>query len=221
MIPIRATLLVVDREPLVRLSLRQRLAREGHHVLEAESAAAAIKELAVGVDLLLLDYGLPDAGGPALLRRTKDVCPDTPIILMAAVPGYALEAKKHGVYHCLNKPFNLDDAAQTVEHALETARLRREVRALRSGVSAEPATRAFRLPVEGVNLEEVERQLLEQALERCGGNQTHAGRLLGINRDQVRYRVGKFGLSKYEGSSGLVSRRMSSTSCRSAADNVA
>jgi transcriptional regulator with GAF, ATPase, and Fis domain len=33
-----------------------------------------------------------------------------------------------------------------------------------------------------------------QALDRCGGNQTHAGQLLGINRDQVRYRIEKFGL---------------------------
>jgi two-component system, NtrC family, response regulator AtoC len=45
-----------------------------------------------------------------------------------------------------------------------------------------------------VNLEEVERQLLVQALERTGGNQTTAGHLLGINRDQVRYRIEKFGL---------------------------
>jgi DNA-binding NtrC family response regulator len=52
----------------------------------------------------------------------------------------------------------------------------------------------FRLPADGVDLEEVERQLLVQALERAGGNQTQAGHLLGLNRDQVRYRVEKFGL---------------------------
>jgi two-component system response regulator AtoC len=54
----------------------------------------------------------------------------------------------------------------------------------------------FRLPPEGVNLEEVERQLLVQALERSHGNQTRAGTLLGINRDQVRYRIEKFGLTR-------------------------
>ena len=59
-------------------------------------------------------------------------------------------------------------------------------------------TTTFRLPPEGVNLEEVERQLLVQALERCGGNQTHAGHLLSINRDQVRYRIEKFGLAKHD-----------------------
>jgi transcriptional regulator with GAF, ATPase, and Fis domain len=62
--------------------------------------------------------------------------------------------------------------------------------------SVEPTQ--FRLPPEGVNLDEVERQLLVQALERAGGNQTQAAQLLGVNRDQVRYRIEKFGLAKVE-----------------------
>jgi transcriptional regulator with PAS, ATPase and Fis domain len=69
-------------------------------------------------------------------------------------------------------------------------------------------TATFRLPPEGVNLEEVERQLVVQALERCGGNQTHAGHLLGINRDQVRYRIEKFGLARPD----LVVRRQTMSS---------
>jgi transcriptional regulator with GAF, ATPase, and Fis domain len=60
--------------------------------------------------------------------------------------------------------------------------------------AAAPAT--FRLPPEGVDLETVERQLVIQALQRAGGNQTQAGLLLGINRDQVRYRIEKFGLAR-------------------------
>jgi transcriptional regulator with PAS, ATPase and Fis domain len=55
-------------------------------------------------------------------------------------------------------------------------------------------TTQFRLPVEGVDMEEVERQLLVQALERSHGNQSQAAQLLGLNRDQVRYRIEKFGL---------------------------
>jgi transcriptional regulator with PAS, ATPase and Fis domain len=56
------------------------------------------------------------------------------------------------------------------------------------------AATSFKLPPEGLDLEEVERQLLTQALERANGNQTQAAQLLGINRDQVRYRIEKFGL---------------------------
>ena len=52
----------------------------------------------------------------------------------------------------------------------------------------------FQLPSTGVDLEQLERSLVIQALRRSGGNQTRAGSLLGLNRDQVRYRIEKFGL---------------------------
>ena len=42
----------------------------------------------------------------------------------------------------------------------------------------------------------LERDLVEQALKLTRGNQTRAGRLLGINRDQLRYRIEKFGLER-------------------------
>jgi DNA-binding NtrC family response regulator len=50
------------------------------------------------------------------------------------------------------------------------------------------------LPVDGLNLEEVERRLVTLALERTRGNQTRAAALLGLHRDQIRYRIEKFGL---------------------------
>jgi DNA-binding NtrC family response regulator len=53
-----------------------------------------------------------------------------------------------------------------------------------------------RLPPGGILLDEVEKSLLIQALERSGGNQTRAGELLGLSRDQIRYRVEKFGLER-------------------------
>jgi transcriptional regulator with GAF, ATPase, and Fis domain len=52
------------------------------------------------------------------------------------------------------------------------------------------------LPAEGVDLEQLERTLVVQALERSGHNQTRAAALLGLNRDQIRYRIEKFGLMK-------------------------
>ena len=53
----------------------------------------------------------------------------------------------------------------------------------------------FELPPTGVDLEKLERSLLVQALKRSGGNQSKAGTLLGLNRDQIRYRIEKFGLT--------------------------
>jgi two-component system response regulator AtoC len=50
------------------------------------------------------------------------------------------------------------------------------------------------LPTEGLRLEEVERDLVRQALEATEGNQVRAARLLGISRDALRNRMKKFGL---------------------------
>jgi DNA-binding NtrC family response regulator len=55
---------------------------------------------------------------------------------------------------------------------------------------------ALRLPPEGVNIEDVERSLVLQALERTGWNRAGAARLLGCSRDQIRYRIEKFGLQR-------------------------
>jgi transcriptional regulator with PAS, ATPase and Fis domain len=54
----------------------------------------------------------------------------------------------------------------------------------------------FELPADGVSLEDVEKSLVVQALERTGGNQTRAATMLGLHRDQIRYRIEKFGLKK-------------------------
>jgi transcriptional regulator with PAS, ATPase and Fis domain len=52
------------------------------------------------------------------------------------------------------------------------------------------------LPPNGVDLEQLERSLVVQALERSGWNQTKAAALLGQNRDQIRYRIEKFKLER-------------------------
>ncbi len=53
----------------------------------------------------------------------------------------------------------------------------------------------FQLPKTGVVLEEIEREFVRQALELTQANQTRAARLLGLTRDELRYRVKKFELN--------------------------
>jgi transcriptional regulator with GAF, ATPase, and Fis domain len=52
------------------------------------------------------------------------------------------------------------------------------------------------LPASGIDLEQLERSLVVQALERSRWNQTRAAALLGLNRDQIRYRIEKFQLER-------------------------
>lgn len=51
----------------------------------------------------------------------------------------------------------------------------------------------YDIPDEGIQLEQVERELVRRGLEKAG-NVTHAARLLGLTRDTLRYRIEKFGL---------------------------
>jgi DNA-binding NtrC family response regulator len=133
----KATILVVDDEALIRWSLTERLQSEGYDVLEAETGQGALEKLPEGVDLVLLDYRLPDTDGVSVLRKIKEFDQDILVILLTAYASVetAVEAMKQGAYHFANKPFNLDDVLTTVERALETTRLRREVRQYRTNAA--------------------------------------------------------------------------------------
>ncbi|HSC28348.1 MAG TPA: response regulator, partial [Vicinamibacterales bacterium] len=132
-----ARILVVDDEQLIRWSLSERLTQEGHEIIEAGTARDGIARCGPDIDLVLLDYRLPDSDGLRVLRQIKAAEPDIPVIMLTAVSSVetAVEAMKQGAYHYANKPFNLDEIALLVQKALETTALRREVRALRASRS--------------------------------------------------------------------------------------
>jgi DNA-binding NtrC family response regulator len=140
-----ATILIVDDEDLIRWSLRERLQTEGYDILEAGTGKAAIEQFKSGVDLVLLDYRLPDIDGLSVLRELKKIDPEILVILLTSFVSVetAVEAMKLGAFHFANKPFNLDEVAATVARALETTRLRREVRQLRANEARPYSLRAI------------------------------------------------------------------------------
>ena len=64
-----------------------------------------------------------------------------------------------------------------------------------AGHGVPQVTSRFRLTLPGIVLEDVEKDFVRQALELTHGNQTRAARLLGLTRDELRYRAKKFALN--------------------------
>jgi DNA-binding NtrC family response regulator len=127
-------LLVVHGDGAVRSVLRERFAREGCHLIEAGTAAQALMTLTPAVDIVLLDAELPGADGSSLLRRLKELLPQSLVIVITSSSSVdaALDMTKPGADGYLHTPLDIDDAVVTVMNALEVSRLRREVRARRS-----------------------------------------------------------------------------------------
>lgn len=130
----RDTILVVDDEQLIRRTVTQRLGSDGYEVLEADTGRRALHLASSGVDLVILDYRLPDIDGVEVLRELKQLNPDVLVILLTAYADVdaAVRAMKLGAFHFANKPFDLEALSAMVEQALETTRLRREIRQLRA-----------------------------------------------------------------------------------------
>jgi DNA-binding NtrC family response regulator len=142
-----------------------------------------------GDDVLLLSQHYIDMIG-ARLRRNK-------------VNGLSPEVQK--VFRNYDWPGNVRELRNVIERALileDTDKITTEylpggllaparvAQAVTAGGNAEPMTR-FVLPQEGISLDEAELSFVKQAIERSGGNQTRAAELLGISRDQLRYRLKK------------------------------
>jgi DNA-binding NtrC family response regulator len=129
-----STILIVDDEQLIRRSIRVALEQAGYEVREAGDGAAAMAQLDEQLDLVLLDYRLPDTDGLALLAEMRERLPDLLVIVMTAYSTVekAVEAMKQGAYHYAKKPIGVDEILILCEKALETTALRRELRALRA-----------------------------------------------------------------------------------------
>jgi DNA-binding response OmpR family regulator len=77
-----ATILVVDDEPPIRQLVARILERKGHRVIQCGDAASALA-VTDAVDLLLVDYVLPDMNGRDLTAQLRAARPTLPVILMS------------------------------------------------------------------------------------------------------------------------------------------
>jgi DNA-binding NtrC family response regulator len=105
----------------VRTLLRSVLSRAGHSVVEASDGKAAITELTKGpVDVVVTDLMMPLADGFEVLRRSRELQPKTPVIMLTAEGSIrdCVEAMRAGAFNFLIKPFHPRDFQDVIERAL-------------------------------------------------------------------------------------------------------
>ncbi|HSB62406.1 MAG TPA: response regulator [Vicinamibacteria bacterium] len=112
-------ILVADDEDLIRWSLREALQENGYRVVGAETGREALERFR-DVDLVLVDYRLPDLDGLSVARAVKNARPSCPVILMTAfgTPELRDEVDTAHVEHLIDKPFDLRDVLRLVREAL-------------------------------------------------------------------------------------------------------
>jgi DNA-binding NtrC family response regulator len=136
-----------------------------------------------GDDVRLLAEHYLASLGERLRKNINSISPEA----LEAFRKYEWPGNVRELRNVIERAMILEDADEiTVKYLPRN--LSEEIR--RSAPGSDESSQ-FRLPANGVLLEEVEMSLVRQAIERSGGNQTKAADMLGISRDQLRYRLKK------------------------------
>lgn len=123
---------VVDDEEVAREGISLVL-KKNYQVSAFATAEEAIEAmLSEPPDLVLLDIGLPGMSGIEALAKIKDLYPDIVVIMITAYEDVetVVSAMKQGAHDYVVKPLQMDSLKVTVRNALETIRLRKEIRLL-------------------------------------------------------------------------------------------
>ncbi len=124
--PAPAQILLVEDKDSLRAMLRHALERQGHAVVEARDQPEAVKLLQEAQPALVLsDLRLPEGDGFGVLRASKEIDADVPVIVMTAYGSIedAVTAMKEGALDFLAKPVDPDHLLLLVGRALEQRRL--------------------------------------------------------------------------------------------------
>ncbi len=132
-------ILVIDDNKNMQLILKNILSDEGYKIETAgngKDGLNLVKELLP--DLVLLDIRLPKMNGIEVLGKIKEFDKEMLVVMITAYGDVrtAVDAMKLGAYDYITKPFVNDELTLTIQKALQTQRLNREVRSLRRKLTA-------------------------------------------------------------------------------------
>ena len=114
--------LVVDDEALIRWSIVETLTDLGYSVVEAgdgDSALRTLGDASKPIDVILLDYRLPDSDSLTLLSTIRRIAPTSQVIMMTAygTPDVTRGALALGAWRVMSKPFEMREMAADVQRA--------------------------------------------------------------------------------------------------------
>jgi len=130
-------ILVVDDEKSMCDFLEIMLNKEGYEVTSTTSGEKALELLDNDLyNMVLTDVKMPGVDGFEVLRKTKEVSPDTVVIMITAYgsPEGAVTAIKEGAYDYITKPFRVEEVKLTIKKSLERSTLIQENIRLRQAV---------------------------------------------------------------------------------------
>lgn len=126
--------LIVDDELLMRNFLAETLRRKNFEIYIAENGKKALELLKEhSFDLVITDMKMPDLTGIEVLKKVKELSPQTLVVIITAFGSIenAVEAMRFGAFNYLLKPFSPDSIEALIEKAAEHLSLIEENRYLR------------------------------------------------------------------------------------------
>jgi two-component system response regulator PilR (NtrC family) len=132
-----ARILVVEDEKHMREVLSILLEGEGYYVETAKDGLEGIGWLERDIfDIIITDIKMPEADGFEILRKSREISPETLVIMITAFGTVesAIDAMKQGACDFIHKPFKIDEIRLIVKNALDRRMLNTEVSLLRETV---------------------------------------------------------------------------------------
>ncbi len=124
------TILLVDDHDATRETLTELIRDLDHKVYAAANQESALRQLDErAFDLVLTDLKLPDGSGIEIMKRSRQLHPETPVVMITghATIDNAVEATRMGAYEYLTKPVDLNRLRIVISNALYLSTLERKV----------------------------------------------------------------------------------------------